>query len=227
MDAANNSKRWTEKQVTQLCYMQDRLNQFLSLDWKRQEWDWGLAIIDEVMELNGHLGWKWWKEGYQKGVTADNFEQVKLEVIDILHFVISEQLELMGYLPQGYITAQLMGELNADEAVVGTPGKYAKNLVGGAGRVYYWSQLARALGLYPEEVMEIYTHKYVLNKFRWEHGYKDGTYVKNWELPHKGLMEDNEVLEMVVKLWKSEGLTYDDKRLYDSLEYWYDERLNK
>src|SRR5690606_33861732 len=85
----NHPLNFTLEEVQTLLAMQDELNTYVHPEWKKQNFDWSFAIIDEVREIREHLGWKWWKEGYQVGLTEANRKQVQLEVIDILHFVLS------------------------------------------------------------------------------------------------------------------------------------------
>lgn len=87
---------FTVEQVEKLLAMQDQLNSYIHPEWKKQNFDWNFAIIDECREIKEHLGWKWWKEGYQQGLTEQNRKQVQLEVIDILHFVLSIAEESAG-----------------------------------------------------------------------------------------------------------------------------------
>ena len=81
---------FSPEQIAKLLSMQDELNTYIHPEWKSQGFNWNLAIIDECMEIHGHLGWKWWKKDYQVGMTKENKKQIQLEVIDILHFALSQ-----------------------------------------------------------------------------------------------------------------------------------------
>ncbi|MNT37792.1 hypothetical protein D3C72_1739480 [compost metagenome] len=113
---------------------------------------------------------------------------------------------------------------------------YSDATIGGAYWLEAWADLARCVGLTEQEVMETYTQKYVLNKFRQDHGYKDGSYVKEWDLGHvPGLtvnrlqkVEDNEVLAHIVRTWPDFNAgTLDEQSLYTVLESSYNGRLNQ
>ena len=63
-----------------------------------------------------------------------------------------------------------------------------------------------------EEVLKLYVSKNVLNVFRQDNGYKEGTYIKTWFGE-----EDNKFLEKTVS--ESTDLTYDG--LYAALKNQY------
>ena len=66
--------------------MQDRHNRLVHPRWRQQGHDYYRAVWVECAELLDHYGWKWWKR------QQADLEQVKLEVIDIWHFGLSELL---------------------------------------------------------------------------------------------------------------------------------------
>ena len=221
---------FTVEQVEKLLAMQDQLNSYIHPEWKKQNFDWNFAIIDECREIKEHLGWKWWKEGYQQGLTEQNRKQVQLEVIDILHFVLSIAEESAGkdkastvqrWLNATYLSYQTLED--TVRAMIVTSAEESMDIF------EVWHDLAYAVGLTTEQVIETYTQKFVLNKFRQDHGYKDGSYVKEWQDPASGqLGEDNEVLELLVNELKAEGLNpADEQLLYTCLGTLYNHRLNK
>jgi dUTPase. len=228
---------FTEAQVSKLMTMQDELNTYIHPEWKSQRFDWNLAIIDECMEIHGHLGWKWWKKDYKVGMTASNAAQIKLEVIDILHFILSSWIETgNGH----YLLENFNSPCSSALPLEFTVSKMLD--FAGQGRAVMfmecWTRLAIGTGLTEVEILETYTQKYVLNKFRQDHGYKDGSYVKEWQRCKPGLydtedgikcfLEDNEVLAETVARFKLSGLdSTDETALYNSLELSYNSRLNK
>lgn len=223
---------FTEAEVSKLFTMQDQLNTYIHPEWKNQGFNWSLAIIDECMEIHGHLGWKWWKKDYQVGLTDANLKQVQLEVIDILHFVIG-----------GWTVADwekyFLENVNSEVKVYTVESNVA-TLMEECARGYRdklaseWAELAHSVELTKQQILETYTQKFVLNKFRQDHGYKTGRYCKEWDLEDKeepGLyqtLEDNEVLEHVVsQLKQANHSTTDEILLYSELERLYNSRLNK
>ncbi|QHJ81152.1 MAG: hypothetical protein [Bacteriophage sp.] len=217
--------QFTQQQIQKLLGMQDTLNSYIHPQWQQQNFNFGLAINDEVMEIHGHLGWKWWKEGYGVGLTEGNLAQVKLEVIDILHFVLShcwndwDTNVILDYFNDVMFNGDSLEEILDCNIAERGNGTYM---------IEAWAALARYVGLTEHEIIQTYTQKYVLNKFRQDHGYKDGSYVKVWD--HEFFskpMEDNEVLERTVATIAQEGGDVTDElELYNRLKELYTNRLN-
>jgi len=216
---------FTEAQVSKLMAMQDELNTYIHPAWKSQGFDWNLAIIDECMEIHGHLGWKWWKKDYKVGLTESNKKQAQLEVIDILHFVLSQTVEwnLTGNLINGEVDLGLATFEDTVDWML-----QAACDPNGTADLHQWAVLAQAADLTEQEILETYTQKYVLNKFRQDHGYKDGSYVKEWQIGADIILEDNEVLSRIVAGIKAVGQdTTNEELLYNSLRVSYNSRLNQ
>ena len=228
--------RFTVGQVEKLLAMQDQLNSYIHPEWKKQNFDWNFAIIDECREIKEHLGWKWWKENYQCGLTEQNRKQVQLEVIDILHFVLS--IACRDKVDPATLTKWINNSNNWDSNGWNEDINWMmQNAITESPDIFEaWHILAVSSGLTTEQVIETYTQKFVLNKFRQDHGYKDGSYCKEWEV---GFMpglntsrfcknEDNEVLAFIVSQMKAKGQdTCDEQALYNELELLYNHRLNK
>lgn len=226
---------FTETQIAKLMQMQDELNTYIHPEWKSQGFDWNTAIIDECQEILEHLGWKWWKTGYCTGLTEGNKAQVQLEVIDILHFLISldaqggvEPVDLLVFVNRPLDSNNIWGTVDWVRNAAAT-----NELT-----IDTWAALAHSVDLTTEQVIETYTQKYVLNKFRQDHGYKSGSYVKEWKRAVTNinkplgiapvLQEDNEVLQEIVAYLKEiGGDTTDETRLYTELKLAYNNRLNK
>ena len=232
----NQPLNFTLEEIQTLLAMQDELNSYIHPEWKTQNFDWNFAIIDEVREIREHLGWKWWKEGYQCGITEANRKQVQLEVIDILHFVLSlagetctDPERVRTWLNRSYGADLVNDMVHACTNLI--------FLVSCESADYFegWNDLAVIAGLTKEEVLETYIQKFVLNKFRQDHGYKDGSYCKTWESKTtvdgwivSVYKEDNEVLADLVQSRKESGLEVTDQEgLYNDLKILYNEHLNK
>lgn len=232
MNQNNQIKQYnfTQEQISKLFQMQDQLNTYVHPQWRDQDFDWYEAIVDECCELKGHLGWKWWKQNYKCGLTEANKKQVQLEVIDLLHFLISGlldgKLETAGSVTGIFNGSQLPSGITLENAV----DKMRFYACDGYYGAVQWTWIALLTGLTEQEILETYTQKYVLNKFRQDHGYKDGSYCKEWELnvsPGE-FLEDNEVLSFVVFKLKNTGQdTTDETELYNRLEAMYTSRLNQ
>ncbi|NND67078.1 MAG: dUTP diphosphatase [Halioglobus sp.] len=189
--------------------MQDRMNTRVHEQWVEQHFEWYRAIWIECGELIEHYGYKWWKK------QEPELEQVRLEVIDIWHFGLSalfvegkgvEQIageieaELSGFAPQG------LGVREATEAL-------ALNALQtrGFSPALFW-ELMLAAGLDFDSLYSAYVGKNVLNFFRQDNGYKDGTYVKTW-----AGREDNEHLVDLVEPLDKAAADFADQ-VYRALE---------
>ncbi|MFT4825421.1 MAG: dimeric dUTPase (all-alpha-NTP-PPase superfamily) [Halioglobus sp.] len=166
--------------------MQSNMNSRVHEDWVNQNFEWYRAIWIECGELIEHHGYKWWKK------QVPDLDQVQLEAIDIWHFGLSAlfqdgksietlaneiQTELEQHQPSG------LGVPESTEALALhslDSQSFSPSL--------FWDLLIAAeldfQGLYRS-----YVGKNVLNFFRQDHGYKDGSYIKQW-----GGREDNEHL---------------------------------
>jgi hypothetical protein len=82
--------------------------------------------------------------------------------------------------------------------------------------MYELLELTTVAGITFDELYELYMGKLVLNIFRQEHGYSDGTYIKFWG---DGL-EDNQVLEKIISRTKDVNL------IKQSLEREYNARMD-
>lgn len=217
-------KLLSKKQLSELSKMQDHLNQltcqanFGHTNWRSMKFNWGLAILDEVMEIHGHLGWKWWKgsDKYNVGLTSENKKQVQLEVIDILHFGLSKHMQT------GMAFQNVSGEIpnltlrESLEELVSTCSYQSFSWCG-------FDALCNVVDLDASEIIDIYTGKYALNIFRQDYGYGDGTYMKQWLIPEVSSMyqEDNWFLEQAIALLKGEGKEVSVENVTLWLNHWY------
>ena len=81
--------------------LQDALNVNVHPQWRDQGHAYYRAIWVECAELLDHYGWKWWKHQHT------DLEQVKLEIVDIWHFGLS-QLIREGRIDSGRIDASIV-----------------------------------------------------------------------------------------------------------------------
>lgn len=215
---------FTKEQVTKLVEMQCYLNSMIAPNWSSRGWAWDTAIVDECMELLNHIGWKWWSSAHKSKVYAT--VQVQLEVIDILHFVLSKCIEDMGTGPDA--VSAMTTRLNQNPITLDPA-----NLKGHIERAFrlgthhlHLPTMLHLVDLTPNQVLDIYTKKWVLNRFRQDHGYKSGTYDKMWNVSSTdgyAPMEDNEVLEHICTGIVEGGVDSED--LYQELEDYYDAHL--
>jgi len=175
--------------------MQDSMNQRVHPQWFAQNYEWYRAIWIECGELVEHYGYKWWKK------QEPDMDQVRLEVIDIWHFGMS-----------ALFSADKTKDQVADEMVAALD-QYAYTKVDvrkatealaihslqsqGFSVKLFWD-LLHSVDLDFEQLYKQYVGKNVLNFFRQDHGYKDGSYIKQWSG-----REDNEHLVEILNLLDS------------------------
>jgi len=170
--------------------MQHRMNARVHENWVDQDFAWYRAAWIECGELLEHYGYKWWKK------QQPEMEQVRLEVVDIWHFGLSALFshgktvehiaddilaDLQGHRPSGLGVREAAEELALH--CLQTRGFSPSR---------FWD-LMLATGLDFDGLYSAYVGKNVLNFFRQDHGYKDGSYRKHW-----GGREDNEHLSELV-----------------------------
>ena len=179
-------------QFTAMLAMQDRMNIKVHPEWIRQNFAWHRALWIECGELIDHYGYKWWKK------QTPEMEQVKLEIVDIWHFGMSMLFDGRSV---EQIGADLVADLKAStvpkRGVLEATEELATSVL--ATRKFsivdFMSMLDSA-DMSLDDLYIAYVGKNVLNFFRQDNGYKEGTYTKNW-----AGREDNEhLVELVVEL---------------------------
>jgi len=202
-----------EQQLRTMLEMQNRMNQKVHPDWIAQNFEWYRALWIECGELIEHYGYKWWKH------QEPDMEQVRLEIVDIWHFGMSMCFdEQTG---PADIAESMAAEL-AEGGVATLPMLEAVEALAGqvlVDRMFsvrsFWSMLAAA-GMGLDDLYRSYVGKNVLNFFRQDHGYKDGSYRKLW-----AGREDNEHLAELLAHMDSEEEGFPE-RLYSALKKLYE-----
>jgi len=185
-----------KSQLRKMFVMQDKLNAAINANWINDEsQDWHCAVLVEGAEMIDHYGWKWWKH------QVPDIEQVQLELVDIWHFIMSAQLREY---PQLDMEQAIEQSVEQWFDVLNTPASkgdflpLAKALVGQSAqsKIAYqeFSQLMASVDFSFADLYKWYIGKNVLNYFRQDHGYKDGSYIKVWHG-----REDNEHLADALK----------------------------
>lgn len=193
--------------------------------------NWKRCIYMECAELIDSFAWKHWKSIH----APTNWGNVKVEVVDIWHFVMSLLLEhysnnslgdiekivddvantrgFQSFCKESYGSSEEEGLeiVNMVEKMIHITSGFKLDIFDGVIKSYF--DLALKCGINLQELYRFYVAKNVLNKFRQEHGYKEGTYRKIW-----GNVEDNEVM---LELLKDENRSIDE--LYKRLEELYKE----
>ena len=173
--------------VRTMLELQDRMNTKVHPEWREQGFEWYRAAWIECAELMDHAGYKWWKH-------ADpDLEQIQLEVVDIWHFGMSALLAQCSDMDT--LAREISTDLDEEprEAVASlleaTEALAEVCLTSQSFSTPAFLSLMRSSGLSFDQLYRMYVGKNVLNFFRQDHGYKEGSYVKVW-----GGREDNEHL---------------------------------
>ena len=165
--------------------LQDRMNTKVHPEWREQGFEWYRAAWIECAELMDHAGYKWWKH-------ADpDMEQIQLEVVDIWHFGLSAMICGCDSLDE--LAAQIADDLSAmprESSLLEATEILAESCITTQSfSTSAFLGLMAASDLSFEQLYRMYVGKNVLNFFRQDHGYKDGSYIKIW-----AGREDNEHL---------------------------------
>lgn len=190
---------------------------------------WRRCIYMECAELIDSFAWKHWKS-----IEAKTDEQnLRVEVIDIWHFIMSLMLQTyylkklgsIEDLAQNICAASGFAEfckepldvasesiyeiMNDVEMLIHECSGFEYNIYDML-KIYFAMSLKCGVNLY--SLYECYIAKNVLNRFRQNNGYKEGTYQKVWNG-----REDNTVMSEIL----SSGVTSIDE-IYKALQSEYD-----
>jgi dimeric dUTPase (all-alpha-NTP-PPase superfamily) len=184
--------------ISNMLEMQHRMNTRVHEQWIDQGFEWYRAVWIECGELMDHVGYKWWKK------QVPDMEQVRLEVVDIWHFGMSalfKPASTVEALAQEIASAWVEQEAQDNDAEMDVGRVHAATellaqdaLASKSFSVPLFAELMRACSLTPEQLYRHYVGKNVLNFFRQDHGYQEGTYVKLWQG-----REDNEHLSELLE----------------------------
>ncbi len=206
------------EKLQEMLELQDKLNSMTSWEaWregitnKGKIINWRRCMYMEMAEAIDSLSWKHWKN-VDWGI---DFENLKVELVDIWHFLMSELLRLysleevldlveenMDYeaeikLPKTWKkedNLKLNDYLEHFEVFMGMAllpveeDEFIENFV----QEYF--VCLDVLGMSFEDLYKLYIWKNVLNKFRQDNGYKEGTYIKVWNGK-----EDNVYMQEVIE----------------------------
>jgi dimeric dUTPase (all-alpha-NTP-PPase superfamily) len=196
------------QQIKTMLDLQDAMNTKVNANWKSQGYEWYRAIWVECAELLDHYGWKWWKK------QSPDTEQVALELIDIWHFGLSILLQSGLSLEQA--TAKIQNELKitTDEKDFRLDlEKFASaTLLDKQFHLDLFGHLMAGVNMSFDQLYRGYVGKNVLNFFRQDHGYKDGTYKKHW---FDGREDNEHLVESIQSLDATSASFKDD--LYQAL----------
>lgn len=189
--------------------------------------DWRRCILLESAELIESYPWKHWKN---IDAPADK-ENIKIEVVDIWHFVMSEILKINATTSNKTIE-NLIEEINSlsNFSILQDPSneiadnhfeqiENIENFIKILLNSQDWQEMTDSYffivsqsGLNLDSLYQLYIGKNILNKFRQDNGYKDGSYKKIWDGK-----EDNVIMQEI--LMNDSSIT--PQRLYEQLSEIY------
>jgi len=174
--------------------------------------DWKRCTYLECAELIESYPWKHWKNIDAK----PDYANIKIEAVDIWHFIMSQGLEDYKRGDLGSIET-LANNINSlanfstfSEEVEETFKDYYEQIAvvevlmttlfcGGSTEklMAAFIDVAMQSGLNLDALYKLYVGKNILNQFRQDHGYKEGTYIKIWNgeednVTMQGILEENE-----------------------------------
>lgn len=172
--------------------VQNELNKKLAEDWATKGWAYPDAMFTEATEAYNHLNWEWWRA---TGRQID-WDQVKLEWVDVAHFLFSEVIAEDHQGEFSYILETFQKEYKKDSNIdIDELKTSIKQFIGSVvsydfykkedwmasiddfRQVQYWFvDVIGQLGMDLNEFYTLFIGKVCLNQLRWKNGYKKGIY---------------------------------------------------
>ena len=205
--------------------LQANVNAKVDPNWITARYPYLRAVAIEGAEAIEHHGWKWWKK------QDKDLSQLQMELVDIWHFILSEillrnddnQLTPLEYLLSALSDANSLQLIELDNTA------YKLNETDLVTKLELLIAISIArridLGLFESIMRDCeltwsdlfcqYVGKNVLNMFRQDNGYKEGTYRKMWEG-----REDNEHLVEILESLDPDLPSFKDE-IYSALTNTY------
>ena len=175
--------------------------------------NWNRCIYMECAEMVDSFSWKHWKSINQE----PDWDNLQIEVIDVWHFIISLAIENYSKNLKGGIEdlALNISQLESFSKIDLESSKFASQdeviakveniILISLGKenldlealISEFFDLVVMSGLDLETLYRLYVGKNILNQFRQDNGYKDGSYIKVWDG-----QEDNVVMK---RIWEKNG----------------------
>ncbi len=209
----------TETQAEVMLTLQANMNAKVNPDWVNAAYPYLRAVVIEGSEAMEHHGWKWWKK------QDCDLAQLQMELVDIWHFTLSHILLEVGG-DEALAKKQLLALLNENSELKFDNKPYNINDLDLLSKIELKIGLAAAkrisIPLFAalledckmdwKELYCQYVGKNVLNFFRQDNGYKEGSYEKHWQG-----REDNEHLVEIMSEVDAEHPEFQEI-LYQSLK---------
>jgi len=201
--------------------LQSSMNAKVDPNWVTARYPYLRAVAIEGAEAIEHHGWKWWKK------QDKDLAQLQMELVDIWHFILSEILLRNGQsqaAPLNHLLNALKQANNQQYIEFDNATYILKELdlitklelliaISIARRIELavFESIMHDCKLSWTELFSQYVGKNVLNMFRQDNGYKNGTYQKIW-----AGREDNEHLVKILESLDSNIPNYKDE-IYKAL----------
>lgn len=224
----------TEQKLKVMMDLQESMNGKVNKDWRKEDYPWVDAIWTEAAEAYNHTYWEWWKNQGKE----PNIPQIKLEIVDVWHFLISELLqheesEDMNYFGIICHVSEVVEKSKTDKNKTPAHLKlYLKALIMSSLLPKSESRIVELLASFMmvmesmdmnwTELYKLYVGKNTLNRFRQDNGYKTATekYKAVWGIT-EGL-EDNDYLTTLLQTLDAESTTFIED-VYSQLRTLYEE----
>ncbi|MED5385373.1 MAG: dUTP diphosphatase [Pseudomonadota bacterium] len=215
----------SKNQAATMLALQANVNAKVDPNWITARYPYLRAVAIEGAEAIEHHGWKWWKK------QDKDLSQLQMELVDIWHFILSEillrnddnQLTPLEYLLSALSDANSLQLIELDNTA------YKLNETDLVTKLELLIAISIArridLGLFESIMRDCeltwtdlfcqYVGKNVLNMFRQNNGYKEGTYRKMWEG-----REDNEHLVEILESLDPDLPSFKDE-IYSALTNTY------
>lgn len=196
LNDATNGEKWT-KGITKNGKI---------INWKR-------CIYMECAEMIDSFSWKHWKNINQE----PDWDNLQIEVVDVWHFIMSLAIENYAQNMKGSVEDLAIEISNLESfSIINTRNTHfdtKDNVIEKVENIMLLAlskekfeleelikdffELTVMSGLDLETLYKLYVGKNILNQFRQDNGYKEGTYIKVWNGD-----EDNVVMK---KIWEKNG----------------------
>lgn len=211
LNEATNGKEWT-KGITKNAKI---------INWKR-------CIYMECAEMIDSFSWKHWKNIDKEADWAN----LQIEVVDVWHFIMSLAIENYAQTDRGGVEELAKSiskvdnfcNITTQNALFGAQDEVIQKIesimLDTLSRdtlkleklISDFFDLVAMSALDLESLYKLYVGKNILNQFRQDHGYKDGSYIKVWNG-----YEDNVIMQKIL----DENSDIKPEELYGELEKEY------
>jgi len=207
-------------QILLMLQLQNQLNDATNgQDWVKgvtknnKTINWKRCIYMECAEMIDSFGWKHWKNIE----VEPDWDNLQIEVVDVWHFIMSLAIENYFQTMRGGVedVANTISDMSALEKITQNSDKFAdqervmqkvedlmrialvKEGIDLEALIEEFFALVVMSGLDLDTLYRLYVGKNILNQFRQDHGYKDGSYIKIWDGE-----EDNVVMK---RIWEEQS----------------------